>query len=354
MLLARLHTLHHLEAQNVGAARGCCKLLAGAFRDAALTWRFLDLSRNIFDRVGLTHMTWALMHNRSVRVLKLATCGGGPRFGSLQDALPVNGVCTQRMLRANVMLREVDLSHNRMSSEAGALLFDALVDNFTVRKVNLRGNGFDDDSAEALSDLLHANNVVDDLDLGDNEMGHLCCRALALGLEANRALKTLRVDNNRLGNAGGDKLADAFARHLMMNTSLRLLMLQGNKLGPVWGHAMAELLSHNNTLTEVSLKDNRLDGPSAVQLVRAYARAPALIELHLSCEEIGDEAAEALRAVVRRKKALPAVLSEQEQAVQDKMMELAGRGGGEAADYAAMEWQRETKVRESFMTGYYT
>ena len=38
MLLARLHTLHHLEAQNVGAARGCCKLLAGAFRDAALTW----------------------------------------------------------------------------------------------------------------------------------------------------------------------------------------------------------------------------------------------------------------------------------------------------------------------------
>ena len=65
--------------------------------------------------------------------------------------------------------------------DTGALLFDALIDNFCLRKINLRGNTFDDDVAESLGDLLHANNILEDLDLGDNQMGHLCCRSLALG-----------------------------------------------------------------------------------------------------------------------------------------------------------------------------
>ena len=48
--------------------------------------------------------------------------------------------------------------------DTGALLFDALIDNFCLRKINLRGNTFDDDVAESLGDLLHANNILE----GDN------------------------------------------------------------------------------------------------------------------------------------------------------------------------------------------
>ena len=75
-------------------------------------------------------------------------------------------------------------------TDTGALLFDALIDNFCLRKINLRGNTFDDDVAEALGDLLHANNILEDLDLGDNRMGHLCCRSLALGTTTRDRLQT--------------------------------------------------------------------------------------------------------------------------------------------------------------------
>ena len=92
LLLSRLYTLQHVELQNIGAARGCCGILARSVRDAALTWAFCDLSGNMFDRLGMAEITWALMNNRSFRVLKLANCGAGPYYASSTDALPVNGV----------------------------------------------------------------------------------------------------------------------------------------------------------------------------------------------------------------------------------------------------------------------
>ena len=174
------------------------------------------------------------------------------------------------------------------------------------------------------------------------------------GLEANRALRILRIDNNNLGNAGGEKLADLFSRHMMMNYSLRLLMMQGNKLGPIWGMAMAEMISHNNTLTEISLKDNRFDGDCGASLVQSYAFNPVLIELHLSYEEIGDEATESLRAVLRSKKSLPVTHAQHEKEVQDRMLEVVQIGGGEVSNYADMERYRETKLKETFVSTYYT
>ena len=92
LLLSRLYTLKHVELQNIGAARGCCGILARSLRDAALTWAYCDLSGNKFDRLGMAEITWALMNNRSFRVLKLANCGAGPYYASSTDALPVNGV----------------------------------------------------------------------------------------------------------------------------------------------------------------------------------------------------------------------------------------------------------------------
>ena len=141
---------------------------------------------------------------------------------------------------------------------------------------------------------------------------------------------------------------------MMMNCTLRLLMMQGNKLGPVWGVALAELISHNNTLTEVSLKDNRFDGDCGASLVQSYAFNPVLIELHLSYEEIGDAATEALRTVLRSKKSLPVTHAQHEKVIQDRMLEVVQIGGGEVSDYTDMERYHETKLKETFVSAYYT
>lgn len=106
---------------------------------------------------------------------------GGPNFGAPQDALLHHGVSLPQMLRTNVVLRELDISFNGLSSDGGSLILDALVDNHCIRKLCLRGNTFDDDVADALGEFLQYNNVVEEFDIGDNRLGYASCLALAKG-----------------------------------------------------------------------------------------------------------------------------------------------------------------------------
>ena len=67
----------------------------------------------------------------------------------------------QRTLASNVILRELDVSYNSLSSNAMINLFEGMVENFTIRKLCLRGNFMDDDAAEAFKNFLLYNNVVE-------------------------------------------------------------------------------------------------------------------------------------------------------------------------------------------------
>ena len=278
----------HVEAANIGAGPKCASFIAKKVRDVSLTWKYFDISGNNLSRDGLNEMFWAIRQNRSIRVLLCGDNKAGPKFATDADTLLSHGIALARCLRANVILREIDLSFNGLSSEAGNVILDAMVDNYTIRRLSLRGNVFDDDISEMLSDLLRLNNVLDYLDIGDNRLGYNCCFSLAEGIEVNRSIKTLCVDLNSLGNAGGSTI-DAFVRAMMMNCTLRVLHMDGNALGPTWGIALADVLARNNTLVNVSLKDNRLNSEAGRRLTNAYEKAPYLKELALSSDELSDD-----------------------------------------------------------------
>jgi Ran GTPase-activating protein (RanGAP) involved in mRNA processing and transport len=201
-----------------------------------------------------------------------------------------------------VVLRELDLSFNTMCAEAGSNILDAMIDNHTVKKLSLRGNLLDDSLAPMLGDLLRCNNVLEELDLGRNKLGFACAFATAETLELNRSLKWLLLGYNSFGGAGTATL-DAFARSVMMNYSLQVLVFDGNKLGPTWGVRLAETFVRNNTLLQVSLRDNRLDTRAGTALLRAYRHCPHLLELALSADEIGQELWEQFRVQFELKRA---------------------------------------------------
>ena len=90
----------------------------------------------------------------------------GYEFGTNNDALLRHGVSIVRSIRANSIIRELNLSFNGLSPEAGNNIFDALIDNYTIRKVILRGNLLSDEISFKLSELLRFNNIIDFLDLG--------------------------------------------------------------------------------------------------------------------------------------------------------------------------------------------
>lgn len=89
-----------------------------------------------------------------------------------------------------------------------------------------------------------------------------------------------------------------------MNCSLRVLHMDGNKLGPTWGIALADALARNNTLVNVSLKDNRLNSEAGRKLTNAYEKALYLKELALSSDELSVEVWDRFSAVYCSKRSI--------------------------------------------------
>lgn len=280
--------VEHLELRDIGAMPGTAKMIANSVRDPAVAWRILDVCSNNFSRMGLNEIFWAMRQNKRLRVLRCGENKAGTKFCSSEDTLLRHGISVPKFLRANVVLRELDLSYNTMSSDAGINVMDAMIDNHTIKKLSLRGNLLDDSLAPMLGDLLRCNNVLEELDLGHNQLGFSSAFALSEALEVNRSMKILSLDYNHFGGAGTATL-DAFSRSIMMNYSLQVLVFDGNKLGSSWGVRLAETFARNNTLLQVSLRDNRFDSKAGKALLRTYKHCPHLIELALSADEIGNE-----------------------------------------------------------------
>lgn len=271
-------------------------------RDVAVAWRYLDVSENSISRTGMNQIFWAARHNRRLRVLRISLNPVGSVFCSNGDALLTHGISVPVAIRENSVLRELDLSFLALSSEAGINLIDAVIDNHTLKRLSLRGNQLDDNVALMLPDLFRCNNVLEELDLSHNRLGFASAFAIAESLDANRSLKKLFLEYNRFGGSGSATL-DAFARSIMMNYSLQVLFLDGNKLGPEWGVRLSEAMVRNNVLTQVSLRDNRLDSRSGEALLKAFAHCPYLLELAVTADEIGNKVYDEFRRVFSRKRA---------------------------------------------------
>jgi len=294
----------HVEMANCGAGASSAKIIAHAMRDVLTHWRVLDLRGNNLGRLGMNNIFWALRQNRSLRSLLIGENNAGPLFGSDDDALLQHGVAIQRALRANVVLRELDLSYTGIDWRGGVNIFEALVENYSIRKISLRGNVLDDNVHEALSNLFRYNDILEEVDLGENRMGYQCCYSIAEALECNRSVHSLSIDYNNLSAAGSITI-EAFVRCLAMNTTLRTLIMDGNKLGSEWGVKLADGFSRNNTLYKVSLRDSRLDARAGMALLNAFKFAPFLLELAISADEVGADIWEQFRAEFARKRALP-------------------------------------------------
>ena len=236
----------HLELCNIGAGPGSAQLVAAAVRLKTLSWQYVDFSGNFFSRSGLNDIFWGMRRNRKIRVLKLGDNKAGPSFATEDDALLQHGIALARSLQINNIIRELDLSYNGLSSNAGNIIFDAMIDNYTIRKLVLRGNVLDDEVSPYLCDMLKHNNVIDYLDIGDNRMGFDCLFSISEGIDVNKSIQTLYLDYNKFGNAGVITV-EAFSRSLMVNHTLRNLFMDGNKLGPEW---IIELCKGNNIIIQ--------------------------------------------------------------------------------------------------------
>eukprot|EP00511_Aplanochytrium_stocchinoi_P002917 CAMPEP_0204843886 /NCGR_PEP_ID=MMETSP1346-20131115/48242_1 /ASSEMBLY_ACC=CAM_ASM_000771 /TAXON_ID=215587 /ORGANISM="Aplanochytrium stocchinoi, Strain GSBS06" /LENGTH=984 /DNA_ID=CAMNT_0051983107 /DNA_START=91 /DNA_END=3046 /DNA_ORIENTATION=+ len=180
----------------------------------------LDLGGNGIGADGAVAIGDSLRYNKTLKILFLQWNGIGPQGGiAIGDAL-----------RHNDTLTSLDLYDNQIRDEGASRIADALKINQSLQNLNLRWNNIKDEGASRIADALKINKSLQNLNLGSNEIGDN--GAVAIG---NAILKNKKC-------------------------ALVTLHLRGNKIDARGAEKIAEVLKINNTLQELNLDDNDING----------------------------------------------------------------------------------------------
>eukprot|EP00945_MAST-04E_sp_MAST-4E-sp1_P008137 g8137.t1 len=191
-----------------------------------------------------------LMLNQTVTHLNCAENAFGPD-GAQSLATYLSGNTTLRFLNAGV---------NRIGAGGATQIANVLTHkrNTTLQTLDLRGNGAGQVGGVAFGESIGANHPsLTYLNLRDNGIDAVAGKAIAEGLRLNRTLTDFDVSKNALYDEGATAISKALT-DAKGNTMLINLDLGYNNIKADGGEAVATMLSHNSTLTSVSLAANKL------------------------------------------------------------------------------------------------
>ena len=118
----------------------------------------------------------------------------------------------------------------------------------------------------ALANALCVDRVLKELDLSYNRIGPTGATALADALRVNRVLTNLKLRWNSIGNEG----AKAIGKALAVNGVLTTLSIAGNSIRDEGAVAIAEALRVNAVLTSLNVSDNDLTEEAALGICLLY------------------------------------------------------------------------------------
>jgi len=125
------------------------------------------------------------------------------------------------------LLRELDLSFNRLDVMLVARMVQALSNNTGLRSLNLGGCNINPDGAAAIASFMASNTCIQHLLLPFNSVQVAGAEAFAETLLTNRTLLHLNLRQNGIGVVGGEALAEC----LRLNDTLKELCLADNNVG---------------------------------------------------------------------------------------------------------------------------
>eukprot|EP01012_Entosiphon_sulcatum_P056480 TRINITY_DN80153_c0_g1_i1.p1 TRINITY_DN80153_c0_g1~~TRINITY_DN80153_c0_g1_i1.p1 ORF type:complete len:686 (-),score=140.58 TRINITY_DN80153_c0_g1_i1:71-2128(-) len=286
----------------------------------------LDLYENVIRDHGVQALTQLLRDSRFLTYLNLGGNDIGPQ-GSVYIAalLPTNKKLKSLILGSE----ENDLHTNKIDSDAGKAIAEALQKNKTLKLLDLNRNPLGASSQEvfaAFGRVLERNKTLTTVKLGSTQMTTASAILCIKSLLQNSVLETLDFHDNSLQQQIGDALAELFTqKHArgLPNTLQTLLLHDNPKIGPKGMlsffravrntgaplaklnltntaiadegvSALAEALVSNTSLTHLELADNDITEEGCVALCVALHSNSTLKVLNLSRNKLKDEGACAL------------------------------------------------------------
>ncbi|XP_068383312.1 protein NLRC5 isoform X1 [Eschrichtius robustus] len=277
--LSHCHHLEELDLSNNQLGEEGTKVLTRALEGKCWLKR-LDLSHLPLGGSTLAALTQGLSHMTLLQSLRL----------SRSDIGDVGCCHLSKALRAATSLEELGLSHNQIGDTGAQNLAAVLPGLPELRKIDLSANGIGPAGGARLAECLPLCRHLEELMLGCNALGDPTALGLARGLP--RHLRVLHLPSSHLGPEGALSLGQALDGCPHMEE----ISLAENSLAGGVPHFRLGL----PLLRQIDLVSCEIDNQTAKPLTASFVLCPALEEIMLSWNLLGDEAAAELARVLPR------------------------------------------------------
>ncbi|XP_032710302.1 protein NLRC5 isoform X2 [Lontra canadensis] len=228
------------------------------------------LTSSCVSSEGLAHLTSGLSHCHHLEELDLSNNPFVEKDTEVLMAV-LEGMC---------WLKRLDLSHLPLGSSALALLTQGLSHMRVLRSLRLSRNGICDVGCLQLLEALRAASSLKELGLSHNQIGDFGAQHLAAILPGLPELRKIDLSGNGIGPAGGVLLVESLA----LCEHLEELMLGYNVLGDVTALRLAQRLPHH--LRVLHLPSSSLSLEGALLLSQALDGCPYVEEISLAVNSL--------------------------------------------------------------------
>ncbi|KAI5762661.1 NLRC5 [Gulo gulo luscus] len=261
--------LQHLSLSQVNLCDTSSLLLQSLLQSLSELKTF-RLTSSCVSSEGLAHLTSGLSHCHHLEELDLSNNPFVEKDTEVLMAV-LEGMC---------WLKRLDLSHLPLGSSALALLTQGLSHMSVLQSLRLSRNGICDVGCLQLLEALRAASSLKELCLSHNQIGDFGAQHLAAILPGLPELRKIDLSGNGIGPAGGVLLVESLA----LCEHLEELMLGYNILGDVTALRLAQRLPHHLRVLHLPSSGVSLEG--ALLLSQALDGCPYVEEISLAVNSL--------------------------------------------------------------------
>eukprot|EP01006_Ploeotia_vitrea_P044285 TRINITY_DN66822_c5_g6_i1.p1 TRINITY_DN66822_c5_g6~~TRINITY_DN66822_c5_g6_i1.p1 ORF type:complete len:694 (-),score=88.32 TRINITY_DN66822_c5_g6_i1:181-2262(-) len=289
----------------------------------------IDVYENVIRDHGVQALSQLVRGSRTLTHLNV----GGNDIGPLGCAFIAPLLAQNKRLKYLVLgSEEGDLHTNKIDSDAGKALAEALIANKTLKWLDLNRNPLGRDSQDVFASfvkVLQTNKTLETLKLGCTGMSSTSAVAIVKALNNNQVMQFLDCHENDLQPQVGEAFAELLdykyqegipntlttlllhhnpklrARGLVPlfkalhnDNSIQTLDFSNTAMGDEGAAALADALRNNSTITHLELNDNDISQEGCIQLCLVLQQNKSVRYLALAHNKLKDDGACALAATL--------------------------------------------------------